>query len=145
MSETAAAVAKVREQASAAGRSLDFYTVGLVVCRPTRKEAEDYFQYAIVDNADLTAMDSMMKRRNVDSRAVGIEDYEEKRRTAAINMAGLPIVGDPDFVAAQLAGYSEAGLTGVATSLVNFLDDAPFFCQEVLPRLERMGLREARR
>ena len=30
-------------------------------------------------------------------------------------------------------------------SLVNYLDELPFFCDEVLPRLERMGLREQAR
>jgi FMNH2-dependent dimethyl sulfone monooxygenase len=29
--------------------------------------------------------------------------------------------------------------------LINYLDELPFFCDEVLPRLERMGLREKRR
>jgi FMNH2-dependent dimethyl sulfone monooxygenase len=27
---------------------------------------------------------------------------------------------------------------------VNYLDELPFFCDEVLPRLERMGLRDKR-
>ena len=48
-----------------------------------------------------------------------------------------------DHVAAQLADLSKAGLTGIAISLVNYLNELPYFCDEVLPRLERMGLREA--
>ena len=39
---------------------------------------------------------------------------------------------------------SKAGLTGVAVSLVNYIDELPFFCDEVLPRLQRAGLREKR-
>jgi FMNH2-dependent dimethyl sulfone monooxygenase len=31
---------------------------------------------------------------------------------------------------------------GIAVSFVNYLDDLPYFCDEVLPRLARMGLRE---
>jgi alkanesulfonate monooxygenase SsuD/methylene tetrahydromethanopterin reductase-like flavin-dependent oxidoreductase (luciferase family) len=58
-------------------------------------------------------------------------------------MGGLPIVGDPDHVAAQLADLSKAGLTGVALSLVNYADELPFVCDEVLPRLQRMDLRAA--
>ncbi|HEY4404523.1 MAG TPA: LLM class flavin-dependent oxidoreductase, partial [Xanthobacteraceae bacterium] len=56
----------------------------------------------------------------------------------------LPIVGDPDFVAKQLADLSQAGLTGIGVSLVNYTDELPYFCDEVLPRLERMGVREGR-
>ena len=59
-------------------------------------------------------------------------------------MGGLPIVGDPDHVAEHLVDLSRAGLTGIAISLVNYLDELPFFCGEVLPRLERAGLREKR-
>jgi alkanesulfonate monooxygenase SsuD/methylene tetrahydromethanopterin reductase-like flavin-dependent oxidoreductase (luciferase family) len=59
-------------------------------------------------------------------------------------MGGLPIVGDPDHVAEQLANLSKAGLTGAAVSLVNYIDELPYFCDEVLPRLERAGLREKR-
>ena len=36
---------------------------------------------------------------------------------------------------------SDAGLNGVAFGLVNYIDDFPFFRAEVLPRLERLGLR----
>jgi alkanesulfonate monooxygenase SsuD/methylene tetrahydromethanopterin reductase-like flavin-dependent oxidoreductase (luciferase family) len=53
-------------------------------------------------------------------------------------------VGDPDFVAKQLADLSQAGLTGIGVSLVNYTDELPYFCDEVLPRLERMGVREGR-
>jgi alkanesulfonate monooxygenase SsuD/methylene tetrahydromethanopterin reductase-like flavin-dependent oxidoreductase (luciferase family) len=60
-------------------------------------------------------------------------------------MGGLPIVGDPDHIASQLIDLSKAGLTGVAVSLVNYVDELPFFCEEVLPRLERAGLREKER
>ena len=46
-------------------------------------------------------------------------------------MGGLPIVGDPDNVAAQLADLSKAGLTGIGISLVNYLNELPYFCDEV--------------
>ena len=59
-------------------------------------------------------------------------------------MGGLPIVGDPDHVAGQLIDLSKAGLTGVALSFVNYVDELPFFCDEVIPRLEAVGLREKR-
>ena len=57
-------------------------------------------------------------------------------------MGGLPIVGDPDHVAAQLAELAGPGLTGIAVSFVNYVDELPYFCDEVIGRLERMGMRE---
>src|SRR5437762_4719522 len=59
----------------------------------------------------------------------------------ANGMGGLPMVGDPDTVTAQLARLADAGLAGIAVSFVNYLDELPYFCAEVLPRLARLGLR----
>jgi FMNH2-dependent dimethyl sulfone monooxygenase len=56
--------------------------------------------------------------------------------------AWAALVGDPDRVARQLADLSQAGLRGVGVSLVNYADELPYFLDEVMPRLERMGLRE---
>ena len=69
------------------------------------------------------------------------EDFEERRLYQANGMGGLPIVGDPDQVAAELQHINAAGARGIALSFVNYLDELPFFCAEVLPRLARMGLR----
>jgi alkanesulfonate monooxygenase SsuD/methylene tetrahydromethanopterin reductase-like flavin-dependent oxidoreductase (luciferase family) len=52
--------------------------------------------------------------------------------------------GPPDKVADELALLSRAGMRGAAVSFVNFLDELPYFRDEVLPRLERLGLRERR-
>jgi hypothetical protein len=57
------------------------------------------------------------------------------REHQANGMGGLPLVGDPDMVARDLAQLATAGLTGIAVSFVNYLDELPYFCAEVLPRL----------
>ena len=46
-------VKNVRALARQAGRDIDVYTVGVVTCRPTLREAEEYYRHCIVDNADL--------------------------------------------------------------------------------------------
>ena len=52
------------------------------------------------------------------------------------------LIGDADHVTKTLADLSGAGVTGIGLSLINYLDELPFFCAEVLPRLARLGLRE---
>ena len=74
----------------------------------------------------------------------GAEEFNRQRRHYANGMGGLLIVGDADRVATTLAELSSAGLNGIAISFINYLDELPFFCDEVLPRLERLGLRDAR-
>jgi len=54
---------------------------------------------------------------------------------------GHPFVGSPDEIATEFANHSRAGFRGLAVSFVNYLKDVPYFCDEVLPRLARMGLR----
>lgn len=84
----------------------------------------------------------MLAKRKVNREVVVDESFENQRRHQANGMGGFPMVGDPDHVVQQLAKLSEAGLRGIGASFVNYLDELPFFVAEVLPRLERMGLRE---
>jgi alkanesulfonate monooxygenase SsuD/methylene tetrahydromethanopterin reductase-like flavin-dependent oxidoreductase (luciferase family) len=70
-----------------------------------------------------------------------MEEFNLKRRQYTEGMGGLSMVGDPDDVARQLADLSRAGLTGIAVSGVNYLLELPYLCDEVLPRLERLGVR----
>jgi alkanesulfonate monooxygenase SsuD/methylene tetrahydromethanopterin reductase-like flavin-dependent oxidoreductase (luciferase family) len=57
-------------------------------------------------------------------------------------MGGLAIVGDPDRVAQVFINLATAGLRGIGVSFVNYLAELPYFVQEVMPRLERAGVRE---
>ena len=144
LAETTQRVAAVQERARQGGREIGCYTVGVITCRPTRKEAQDYYHYSIVEHADWSAVDGILALKNISPQTVPMEEFVRKRSQYAQGMGGLPIVGDPDFVAQQLADLSKAGLTGVGVSLVNYAQELPFFCDEVLPRLVRMGIRDGR-
>jgi FMNH2-dependent dimethyl sulfone monooxygenase len=143
LDETAKRVAGVQHLAKESGRKIGCYTVGVITCRPTRKEAEDYYHYSVVEHADWSAVDGILALKNISPQTVPMQEYVVKRNQYAQGMGGLPIVGDPDFVAKQLADLSQAGLTGIGVSLVNYTQELPFFCDEVLPRLARMGVRES--
>ncbi|MGE5268246.1 MAG: LLM class flavin-dependent oxidoreductase [Thiohalocapsa sp.] len=139
--ETTAHVARVREAARARRREIGVYTVGVVTCRPTAREAEEYWRHAIVDNADWAAVDNILAMRNITLETHGAAEFARLRNHQANGMGGLPLVGDADTVATALAELAAAGLTGIAISFVNYLAELPYFCDEVLPRLARMGLR----
>jgi dimethylsulfone monooxygenase len=142
LAETAERVTTVQERAKQSGREIGCYAVGVITCRPTRKEAEDYYHYSIVEHADWSAVDGILALKNISPQTVPMQEYVLRRSQYAQGMGGLPIVGDPDFVAQQLADLSKAGLTGIGVSLVNYAQELPFFCDEVLPRLVRMGVRD---
>ena len=142
LDETALYVTRLRDMARQQGRDIDIYTVGVVTCRPSSKEAEDYWRHAIVDNADWDAVDNILAMRDITPDNHAPDEFRRLRNHQANGMGGLPMIGDPDMVTAQLARLANAGLTGIAVSFVNYLDELPYFCAEVLPRLARLGLRE---
>jgi FMNH2-dependent dimethyl sulfone monooxygenase len=137
-------VAEIKRAARSFGRDIEVYTVGQVICRASQKEADDYYRHAIIENADWGAIDGMLANRNITPQTIAPEEYEKKRQYFAANaIGGYPFVGTPDRVADELATISKAGMRGIALSFVNYLDELPFFCDEVLPRLARHGVRAA--
>jgi dimethylsulfone monooxygenase len=135
-------VDEIKAAARAIGREIDVYTVGQVVCRPTQKEADEYYRHAQIDNADWGAIEQMMALKNVTRQTVTAEIYAQQQQYYASKaIGGYPFVGTPDRVAEELANIARAGMRGIAVSFVNYLNEAPYFCAEVLPRLERLGIR----
>jgi alkanesulfonate monooxygenase SsuD/methylene tetrahydromethanopterin reductase-like flavin-dependent oxidoreductase (luciferase family) len=145
MDETRARVSAAKDEAAAQGKALDVYAVGVVTCRPTRKEAEEYYHYATIENADWSAVDGILGKKNISPATVGADEFQRQRHHYAHGLGGLLMVGDPDDIAGQLADLSRAGLRGIGFSFVNYLRELPYFCAEVLPRLERLGVREKRK
>jgi alkanesulfonate monooxygenase SsuD/methylene tetrahydromethanopterin reductase-like flavin-dependent oxidoreductase (luciferase family) len=142
--QTAGHVSGVHALARQAGREIDVFTVGVVTCRPTAREAQDYYRHAVVDNADWAAVDNILAMKNITPQTHSPEEFQRIRDHQANGMGGLPLVGDPDAVARDIARLAELGLKGIAVSFVNYLDELPYFCAEVLPRLARAGLRDSR-
>jgi alkanesulfonate monooxygenase SsuD/methylene tetrahydromethanopterin reductase-like flavin-dependent oxidoreductase (luciferase family) len=140
--ETARHIVNVQALARQAGREIDVYTVGVVTCRPTVEEARDYYRHAVVEHADWAAVDNILAMKNVTPQNHSPAEFQRIRDHQANGMGGLPLVGDPDLVAAEMARLAALGLKGIAVSFVNYLDELPYFCAEVLPRLAAMGLRK---
>ena len=138
---TQARIAGIKRDARALGRDLECYTVGVVTCRKTMKEAQEYYHYAAVERADWKAVDDIMAIKGLTPESMGKEAFETRRTQFANGMGGVPIIGDPDYVADAFVRLHESGLRGIAISMVNYLQDLPFFHAEVIGRLERKGLR----
>jgi alkanesulfonate monooxygenase SsuD/methylene tetrahydromethanopterin reductase-like flavin-dependent oxidoreductase (luciferase family) len=143
LAASAAKVAEIKSAAQQLGRDIEVFTVGQVICRPTQKEADQYYHHVNIDNADWGAIDGMLANKSITPQTIPPEEYEKKRRFFAANsIGGYPFVGTPDRVAEEFAIISQAGVRGIGLSFVNFLAEVPYFCDEVLPRLQRTGVRE---
>ena len=139
--ETAQRVTAAKAEAAKHGREIGVFTVGVIICRPTMKEAEEYQHYVNVEQADWSAVDHLLAMRNITPETTPHEEFMRRRSHYAHGNSGVPIIGDPDHIAGKLIELSGAGLAGIGVSLVNYVDELPYFRDEVLPRLERVGLR----
>ena len=77
--ETAQRVAAVKAEAAAHGREISVFTVGVITCRPTRPEAEDYHHYTVVEQADWSAVDNLLAIRKCPGGGVSAEEFQRQR------------------------------------------------------------------
>ena len=134
-------VSELKGMARGYGRDIGVFSNVAIVCRPTRKEAEEYFHYYAVENADMDAAEIMIEGRGIKKPGMSEEALQAARIRAAGGNGASPIVGDPDDIVAMMKRLSESGITALAMGFTNYLDHFPYFRDEVLPRLEREGLR----
>jgi alkanesulfonate monooxygenase SsuD/methylene tetrahydromethanopterin reductase-like flavin-dependent oxidoreductase (luciferase family) len=136
-------IAETRRLAGEYGHAIQVFTPTYIVCRSSRREAEDYFHYFAADNADSEALDHLVGMGAATHESMSVEFLREFRANAAAGYGGsIGVVGDPDHVARELQSIHDAGFDGLAIGFVNYLAELPYFIQEVIPRLERLGLRE---
>jgi len=141
--EIADDIAPLKAQAKSHGRHIGMFTNCYVVCRPTRKEAEEYHDYYALEMADAGAVDTLVARR---SRRGRFDDLPEDMRRNLRQRAGggngaYPIIGDADDVASMLIRLHAAGIDAFAMGFANYTEHLPYFRDEVLPRLADAGVR----
>jgi alkanesulfonate monooxygenase SsuD/methylene tetrahydromethanopterin reductase-like flavin-dependent oxidoreductase (luciferase family) len=136
-------VESLKAAARELGREIDVYTNGTVLCRPTRKEAEEYHHYLCVELADWDAIDNMLRMRGR-LKDVPAEQHDAVRRRYATTSGGFTCIGSPDDIAEHLATISALGFSGIGLTSPHYADEFHYYPEEILPRLERKGLRRAR-
>jgi alkanesulfonate monooxygenase SsuD/methylene tetrahydromethanopterin reductase-like flavin-dependent oxidoreductase (luciferase family) len=143
-------LAGVEAQMALYNRSISVFTMGHVVCRPTRREAEAYFHYFAEEMEDPEGFAYYLENRGATISDGGRQIVRPLRnrfhRATGLNYAGAypgvyPFVGTPDDIAEEMARMSATGLAGCTVAFVDYLKEIPYFIAEVLPRLERLGIR----
>lgn len=137
-----ATVEDVSGKARTLGRQVGVFTFCTVVCRPSQQEAEDYLDYYANRNADWGAVDYLMKLQGLHAQSFTPEALANFRDRFAAGHGGFPLVGTPDHIADQLEQLSSTGIAGTTLAFVDYAREFPYFRDEVLPRLERKGLRQ---
>ena len=155
IAQAPAMLADVTAHAGRYGRTIPVYAMAHVVCRPTRKEAEDFYHYFAEELADAEGQAYYRRQRGAKAGTMSGEKIERPLVNRIMLATGkrydgaypgtYPLVGSPDDIATDVAQLSAAGLAGCSIAFLDYLKEIPYFCTEVLPRLERAGLRASTR
>ncbi|NVI85855.1 LLM class flavin-dependent oxidoreductase [Actinomadura sp. BRA 177] len=133
-------VKAIRAEAASHGRTVGVFTLGHVVCRPTKAEAEEFLHYYANEHADWPAVDEVMRLQGLHAQSFTPEMLQIYRDRFAAGHGSCPLVGDPDTVADGLAEFARAGFDGIALSFLNYADELGYFAAEVMPRLRARGV-----
>jgi dimethylsulfone monooxygenase len=139
--ENAPGEIRTARAASDDGANVPVYASGHLICRPTRKEFDEYYHHLVYDLGYWDNVEGLAHQRTR-NRTVPYASFE-RLKERIISGGGLYLVGGSyDEVAEHFKQLHDAGVDGMAIALVDFIADFPALRDEVLPRLERLGLRE---
>jgi len=134
-------VAAIKAKAKTYKRDVGVFTTSYVVCRPTMSEALDYHDYYANQQADWQAVDRLMELQGLHAKSFPKEAFALFRNRFAAGHGVYPLVGDPDHIANEMSLIHQAGFSGTTITFVNYINEFPYFRDEVIPRLEAKGLR----
>lgn len=125
------------------GREVRVFGRVHIVCRPTEKEAQEYFRWVHRDNADVAAIETLLAgvTANSDSWDNISEEHWETIERLAAGRGALTLVGTPEQVVEGLSELSDIGVDGVAISWVNYDEGLQQMEDEILPLMKQAGLR----
>ncbi|MFG1403349.1 LLM class flavin-dependent oxidoreductase [Xanthobacter sediminis] len=128
--------ARIRAAYAKTGRSGKIIIFPLIICRETREEAYAY-RDAIVAQADKASIVAYTARHN------GGDAQGWPQHVPADRVLGghLQIVGDPQSVADDIERLHAAGFDGIQIGFYDYDPELDFFVENVLPILEKKGLR----
>lgn len=134
-------VAELKEQARGVGREVDVLTFSHVICRPTEKEALDYYNYVTTENSDWEAVDNLVRLQFAHAHSFPHDLLALIRDRMAAGHGGFPLIGTPEQVADGIASLAAAGFRGSTLSFVDYAEEFPYFRDTVLPLLAEKGIR----
>lgn len=92
-------------------------------------------------NVDWQLVDSIMNLIFKNTRSFPKKQLYSARNRFSAGHGGYPLVGSPDDISNNIVVLYNVGLSDAALFFVNYLDEFPYFRDEVLPCLEKKGLR----
>jgi alkanesulfonate monooxygenase SsuD/methylene tetrahydromethanopterin reductase-like flavin-dependent oxidoreductase (luciferase family) len=125
---------------TADGASVPIYASGHLICKPTQQEAEDYYRYLVYECGAWQTVEATVEAR-LQNRVIPYASMQKLKERIISGGGTLLVLGGYDEVAETFRRLHADGLDGMALNLIDYIGDFPALRDEVLPRLERLGLR----
>ena len=123
------------------GKEIQIWMSAYVVLKDTMNEAQDYAHDYIVTQGDDAPVENIIRNNAIDAKAMPPEAAAKLAYALKAGFAGYPLVGDADHIARLFADLSDAGVDGFLLTWLDYEGGLDRFGREVLPRLEKAGLR----
>jgi alkanesulfonate monooxygenase SsuD/methylene tetrahydromethanopterin reductase-like flavin-dependent oxidoreductase (luciferase family) len=131
-------------RAAAQDRPIGVFTSGHMICRRTEKEAREFHHYIVREKGDWEAAErAIAKRLSGGTQSIPKDKLVQMQERFISGGGTFPVIGSFDDVAQTFKRLADAGLNGMAIGLVNYVTELPYLRDEVLPRMERLGIRGA--
>ena len=121
-------------------RDIGVFASGHIVCRPTQKEAEEYYHYFVHEMGDWEAVEHILSIRQ-QSHSIPSDVLAQMKERLISGVGTFPVIGSPENIAGLYRKMADAGLNGMAIGMVNYIDELPFIEAELLPRMAHLELR----
>lgn len=124
------------------GGRVPIYGSGHLICRPTKKESDEYYHYLVYELGAWDGVEEAVAKR-MRNRTMSFASLERLKERIISGHGTFAIRGSYDGVAETFKQLYEAGMDGMAIGLVDYIGDFPVLRDEILPRMERLGLRRS--
>jgi FMNH2-dependent dimethyl sulfone monooxygenase len=123
------------------GREIQIWMSAYVVLKDTVEEAQAYAYDYIITQGDDAPVQNIIRNNAIDTKSMPPEAAEKLAYALKAGFAGYPLVGDADHITSLFANLSESGIDGFLLTWLDYEGGLDRFGREVLPRLEKAGLR----
>ncbi len=137
-----AQIDNLKGMARDAGREVQSWIHGYVVCRDTEKEARDYLEYYVGEKGDYEAVDNLLSIFEIESKTLSPEELDGFRRHFIAGHGGYPLVGTPDQIVDEMDRLLDIGIDGILLSWVDYKTELRQWIDQVLPLMEQAGQRK---
>ncbi len=135
--------AQSKQLAADAGREVQVFGQGYIVCRESKAEAEDFVDEFVNRQGDWEGVRNLLDVLIPNSQSALGDGWNAMAANMIAGYGAIPLVGTVQDVIDGMQAFSDAGLDGITMSWVDYPAGVSHFHRDLLPALVEAGLREA--